>query len=184
MKMQCALFQIHFLSISSFYNLYFLLPLLNIFRFLQTKLPTATYNSSEFLFTIRCHQILQHHHHRNEAFMCKSDSVFLCACFNLRVTQRNSKSARRDNVENDLTRTTQLTTDLTACCALYSQRLCTRKSNASLRCFGYNLPNQSKTFCLHQLREVYYSSQTTNDQPHYNIQLPNTTYSHRPHINN
>jgi len=31
---------------------------------------------------------------------------------------------------------------------------------------------------LHQLREIYYSSQTINDQPHLNIQLPNTTYSH------
>jgi len=107
--------------------------LLYSFCALQTKPPTATYNSSEFLFIIRCHQILQHHHHRNIDFMCQSNSVFLCARFNLCVTQRNSKPARRDHVENDLTRTSQLRTGLNACCALYSRRLCTtRKRKASL----------------------------------------------------
>jgi hypothetical protein len=47
---------------------------------LQTKLPTATYNSSEFLFIICCHQILQHHHHRNKASMCQFDPVFRYRC--------------------------------------------------------------------------------------------------------
>jgi len=51
-------------------------------------------------------------------------------------------------------------------------------------CFVYNLPKWSKTFPSHQLREIYYSSQTTNDQPHFNIQLLNTTYSHRSQFNN
>jgi len=67
---------------------------------LQTKLPTAIFYSSEFLFTIRCHQILQHHHHRNEAFMCQSDPVVLCGRFNPWVTQRNTPPTRREHVEN------------------------------------------------------------------------------------
>ena len=47
------------------------------------------------------------------------------------------------------TRTTQLRTGLTACCALYSQRhSTTRKTNAFCDVFGYNLPNWSKTFSL------------------------------------
>ena len=75
----------------------------------QTSDCHLQYNSSKFLFTIRCHQISQHHHHKNKAFMCQSDPVFLCARFNSWVTQRNSKPARRDHFEMFLTRTTQIT---------------------------------------------------------------------------
>jgi len=59
---------------------------------------------------------------------------------NLRGLFCTVSPARREHVENDFTRTTQLRTGLPACCALYSQRLSTtRKSNASLWCFWVQL---------------------------------------------
>jgi len=65
--------------------------------------------------------------------MCQSDPIYLCARFNPRVTQRNTQPARREHVENVLTRTTRLRTGLNAFCALYPQRhSTTRKNNASL----------------------------------------------------
>jgi len=62
---------------------------------LQTNLPTAIFYSSEFLFTIRCHQILQHHHHRNEAFMCQSDPVFLCPFQSMGNTKKHATNQTR-----------------------------------------------------------------------------------------
>jgi len=50
--------------------------------------------------------------------------------------------------------------------------------------FWVQLTELEQNIFLQQLREIYCSSQTTNDQPHFSIQLPNTTYSHRSHFNN
>jgi len=64
------------------------------------------------------HQIKQHHHHRNEAFMCQCNQVFLCARFNppLRIKQ----PASREQVENVFNTYKSIQIGLTPCCALCS----------------------------------------------------------------
>jgi len=62
-KMQCAILQIHFSSISSFCNLYFLLPLLNTWKFpTLSKCPTLNWFQVMILFHAnpvikRCHTL-------------------------------------------------------------------------------------------------------------------------------